>query len=100
MVKRQLDWLEIRSRSLNSGNPLLAASARVAFRDILDPYCAEYIEDHQRRWDVIKALTQAGIPLVVLCQEYKTAFKDRPDIARSCIDGLATLLWELAIRSN
>lgn len=71
-------------------------SGNVAFRDLFDPYCAEYSGiDDDTRLAILREMMQKGIISSIL--PFYKAFMDmfaekRPDIANAAPDSLAVLL--------
>jgi hypothetical protein len=78
----------------HSGQELLVQSANLAFRNLLDPYCAEHWHDAAKKLDVVRLLNQEGINLLPLVRTFRQYWKiqDRDDISDSAIDGLAILV--------
>jgi hypothetical protein len=86
-------------------NDPIRRSSMVAFRDIFDPYCAEYKEnDNDMRLDILRRMLNDGIirNVLVLYNEFMRMFKehDRADIANAAGDGMAILLTHAAIKGK
>ena len=72
---------------------LLGNSANLAFRNLFDPYCAEYFT-RDRRLDIVRLLTQHNIDLTLLAHAFCRHWISlkREDISDACFDGLARLV--------
>jgi hypothetical protein len=86
-------------------NDPIRRSAMVAFRDIFDPYCAEYKDaDNDLRLDILRRMLNDGIirNVLILYNEFMRIFKehDRADIANAAGDGLALLVTHAAIKGD
>jgi len=95
----------IRMKCLNYDvNHPVKRSSMVAFRDIFDPYCSEYMSiDNNQRVAILRELMGEGIvtSLLVFYKMFMDLFaKDRPDIANAAPDALALLLEHLVCNSN
>lgn len=87
----------VREKSLNFDlNHPIKRSSNVAFRDIFDPYCAEYKRiDHETRMAILREMLTTGMitSVISLYSAFVAMFEERrPDIANAAADGLATLL--------
>jgi hypothetical protein len=86
-------------------NDPISRSAMVGFRNIFDPYCAEYKDaDNDLRLEILRRMLNDGIitNVVVFYHAFMQTFRehDRADIANAAGDGLAILVTHAAIKGN
>lgn len=90
-----LNTIREKSLNLDFNNPI-KRSSNVAFRDLFDPYCAEYQSiDHETRMAILREMLATGMitSIMSLYRAFVAIFEERrPDIANAATDGLAILL--------
>ncbi len=104
MNEEMLNAIRMKCLDYPTDHPI-KRSSNVAFRDIFDPYCAEYQGlTHEGRMAVLREMMEKGIITSVLL--FYKCFMDlfnghkRPDIANSAADGMALLLDYVLIGGN
>lgn len=88
----------IKLKILETDSKLLKKSSLCSFRDLFDPYCAEYQElKPNERLEIINQLKYVyEIDLMVLFHAFVALFAEtRPDIARAASDGLILIIKQL-----